>query len=302
MKGNVDPPSVGFVGFGEAGSTIAKGLRSAGITSLAAYDIAVNDTVRGPHIHRNAVTSGATLVDSPGALARQAEIIFSAVTAASAREAAEQLVPYLRPRHVFVDINSVSPSLKQELSRIVEPSGAGFVEAAVMAPVSPYGHKVPILLGGNAAAAFAARMTAFGMSLEVLSTNVGTAAAVKMCRSIVVKGLEALLLECVLAAGRYGAEEQVFRSLQESYPGLDWPKLANYALNRVVVHGERRAHEMEEVAQTLRAAGIEPLMAEATARRQNWSAEMKLKSKFAVEGPSTYREVLDALDYTDPEG
>jgi 3-hydroxyisobutyrate dehydrogenase-like beta-hydroxyacid dehydrogenase len=124
---------------------------------------------------------------------------------------------------------------------------------------------------------------------------IGAAAAVKMCRSIVVKGLEALLCECVLGAVPYGAASHVFASLRESYPGLDWQKLANYTVGRVVVHGERRAREMEEVADTLRAIGVEPIMAEATARRQDWSARLDLKSHFGPDGPATYAEVLEVL-------
>ena len=124
---------------------------------------------------------------------------------------------------------------------------------------------------------------------------IGSAAAVKMCRSIVVKGLEALMCECVLGASRYGADEHVFASLNESFPGLDWKKLADYMVGRVVVHGERRAREMEEVADTLRAIGVEPIMAEATARRQDWSAQLDLQSHFGPEGPTTYRAVLDAI-------
>jgi 3-hydroxyisobutyrate dehydrogenase len=134
------------------------------------------------------------------------------------------------------------------------------------------------------------------MRIEALSGPIGTAAAVKMCRSIVVKGLEALLVECVLGAGRYGAAAHVFASLQESYPGIEWKKLADYNMGRVVVHGERRAREMEEVAETLRAAGIEPIMAEATARRQDWAATLRLREQFGPDGPQTYQEVLDLLE------
>jgi hypothetical protein len=134
------------------------------------------------------------------------------------------------------------------------------------------------------------------MRLEVLAgAKVGSAAAVKMCRSIVVKGIEALLFECVLAATKFEADDLVFASLKETWPGIDWKKLADYTSGRVVVHGERRAREMEEVAETLRAIGIDPIMAEATARRQDWSAEMDLKSHFGPEGPKTYQEVVDVI-------
>jgi hypothetical protein len=140
------------------------------------------------------------------------------------------------------------------------------------------------------------------MRLTDLRADVGTAAAVKMCRSIVVKGLEALLAECVLAAAPHQADGHVFASLNESFPGIDWKRLADYTMGRVVVHGERRAREMEEVAETLRASGVEPIMAEATARRQEWSAIMRLRELFGPEGPGTYAEVVDVLKHTEAPG
>lgn len=288
--------TIGFVGFGEAGSTIAGGLRSAGCDRVVAFDINRGDPSRGPLIERRAAESGATLVDSSADLARESRIILSTVTSNASLDAASQTAPFLTPEHVYADLNSVSPSLKQQIAAVIDVTGARFVEVAVMAPVAPYGHRVPILLGGPAASGFAAMLAPFGMTLEVLAAgDIGAAAAVKMCRSIVVKGLEALMCECVLAAGQFGADEQVFASLNESFPGVDWKKLADYMVGRVVVHGERRAREMEEVAETLRAIGVEPIMAEATVRRQEWAAQLDLKSRFGPEGPKTYREVLDVL-------
>lgn len=277
--------SVGFVGFGEAGSTIARGLRSAGLERLFAYDI------------KPKTSNVVTIVESRRALAESSDVIFSAVTSSSALEAAKQNAPFLTGRHTYADINSVSPALKQDIERVISATGASFVEVAVMAPVSPYGHKVPMLLGGAHARTFAETMTPFGMRMEVLEgAKVGSAAAVKMCRSIVVKGIEALLFECVMAATKFDADGLVFASLKETWPGVDWKELADYTSGRVVVHGERRAREMEEVAETLKAIGIDPIMAEATARRQDWSAEMDLKSHFAPEGPKTYADVMDVLE------
>jgi 3-hydroxyisobutyrate dehydrogenase-like beta-hydroxyacid dehydrogenase len=199
--------------------------------------------------------------------------------------------------HVYADLNSVSPDVKRRIADVISTTGAAFVEAAVMAPVGPYGQKVPMLLGGPGAQAFAQTLEPFGMRLQILpGAGVGTAAAVKMCRSVVVKGLEALLTECVLGASEYGATEHVFASLQESYPGVDWKKLADYNINRLVVHGERRAREMEEVAETLQDAGVEPIMAAATARRQDWSARIGLKAHFPPEGPKNAAEVLAVLE------
>src|SRR5215831_18466999 len=277
--------SIGFVGFGEAGSTIARGLRSAGVGRIFAYDI------------KPKTSDVVTIVESPQALAASSDVIFSAVTSNFALDAATQNAPFLTSRHTYADINSVSPALKQDIDRVISATGASFVEIAVMAPVSPYGHKVPMLLGGPGARTFAEAMTPFGMRMEILAgAKVGSAAAVKMCRSIVVKGIEALLFECVMAATKFGADDLVFASLKETWPGIDWKTLADYTSGRVVLHGERRAREMDEVAETLRAIGIDPIMAEATARRQDWSAELDLKSHFGPEGPKTYREVVDLVN------
>jgi 3-hydroxyisobutyrate dehydrogenase-like beta-hydroxyacid dehydrogenase len=288
-------PTLAFVGFGEAGSTLAGGLRSAGIDPILAYDIAADTPDRGPRIRARAAETGTTLVASPEALASGALLILSTVTSSSALDAAWQSAPFLTSRHTWADLNSVSPALKREIGEVVTARGARFVEVAVMAPVLPHGHRVPMLVGGPSATDFVRTMTPWGMRLEVLAGDIGTAAAVKMCRSIVVKGLEAILAECVLAATPYGADGHVFASLQESYPGIDWARLADYTMNRVVVHGERRAREMEEVAGTLRAIGVEPIMAEATARRQEWAARLRLHEHFGPDGPATAREVVETV-------
>jgi 3-hydroxyisobutyrate dehydrogenase-like beta-hydroxyacid dehydrogenase len=284
--------AVGFVGFGEAGFHIAKGLREAGLARTFAYDIDRSEQVRG-----RARETRTDLVESNADLAAACDVIFSAVTADQAANAASQTAPYLRSRHYYADLNSVSPQMKQAIGRTVCGAGARFVEVAMMAPVPPHGHKVPMLLGGAAAHAFVELMTPFGMRMEVVSTDqIGRAAAVKMFRSIIYKGLEALIFECVLGASHYGAEPRVFASLNESFPGIDFQKLADYMVGRVVVHGERRAHEMEEVASTLRELGVEPMMAEATVRRMDWAAGLDWKTRFGGEFPKTYQEVLDAID------
>jgi len=288
-------PAIGFVGFGEAGSSIAGGLRAAGVERVLAYDIATNSPDRGDLIRSRAAKSGTSLTGSSSDLVEASDIVLSTVTSSSSLEAARQTARFLHSRHLYADLNSVSPALKREIGGVIAKTGARFVEAAVMAPVPPYGHRVPMLLGGDGAEAFIDTMAPLGMRMQRLPGDVGTAAAVKMCRSIVVKGLEALLCECVLGAVPYGAASHVFASLRESYPGLDWQKLADYTMGRVVVHGERRAREMEEVADTLRAIGVEPIMAEATARRQEWSARLDLKSHFGPDGPATYAEVLEVL-------
>ena len=276
---------IGFVGLGEAAYYIAKGLEQ----SVAAFDINVTDTMR-----QRARETGIRLVESNRELAQSCDIMMSAVTADQALNAAEQNAPYLTPRHLYADLNSVSPGVKQSIARVIEALGARFAEIAMMAPVPPYGQKVPMLAGGTGAPEFVEKLAPFGISAEIVSREVGTAAATKMFRSIMVKGMEALITECVLGATRYNADERVFASLAETFPGIDWKQLANYMVGRVVVHGERRAREMEEVAATLREIDIEPIMAEAIVRRMDWSAELGLKQMFRGEAPKSYREAVDA--------
>ncbi len=284
--------SLGFVGFGEAAYHIARSLRQ----PVTAYDINTHTPGLGEKIRDRAQETGTLMVETNAGLARSSAIILSTVTADQAANAAEQTAPFLDAHHIYADLNSVSPGMKQSLERIITATGARFVEIAVMAPVPPHGHRVPMLAGGRSAQDFADKLAPFGFSIEVIASEVGMAAATKMFRSIIVKGLEALITECVLGASRYNAEPRVFASLAESFPGIEWQKLADYMVGRVVEHGERRAREMEEVAETLRALDIEPIMAEAIVRRMDWSAKLDLKAAFGGKVPKTYKEVLAELD------
>ncbi len=286
---------IGFIGFGEAGFHIARGLRGAGLKRISAYDINARAPGLGEKIQRRADESEVALVASNAELAAVSDIALSTVTANRAREAAEQTAPFLEARHIYADLNSVSPALKQTIGQIIAARGARFVEIAIMSPVPPHGHRAPMFLGGAHAQELVDQLAPYGMNLEIISEQIGAAAATKMCRSIVVKGLEALLLECALGAAPYGADERVFATLDETFPGMNWRKLAGYMISRVVEHGERRARELEEVAATLRAIGVEPIMAEATARRQDWCAKLDLLSEFGGRAPEDYRAVTQAI-------
>ena len=291
----VTSPAIGFIGFGEAAYHIAMGLRGAGASIIHTYDINTYTPVLGERIRGRATDSDACLLKSPASLAESSDILFSAVTADRAMEAAEQTVPFLEQRHIYVDINSVSPQRKQSIGRAITPTGARFVEAAVMSPVPSHGHRVPMLLGGPDASTLVDLMAPYQMNLEVISERIGAASATKMCRSVIVKGLEALILECVLGAVPYGADERVFATLDETFPGMNWKAMAGYLVGRVVEHGERRSRELDEVAATLRTIGVEPLMAEAAARRQAWCAAFDLLKEFGGVAPSDYREVVHAI-------
>jgi 3-hydroxyisobutyrate dehydrogenase-like beta-hydroxyacid dehydrogenase len=290
--------TIGFLGLGEAGFHISRGLINAGVPRIVAFDIHQDTPGRGEKIRERADTAGVLLVASNAELLQSSEVILSTVTADQALHAATQSALHLKPAHTYADLNSVSPNTKKSIAEVIQSAGAKFVEIAIMAPVPPYGHKVPMLAGGAAAADFAARFSSLGMRAEVVGPQIGIASATKMCRSIMAKGLEALITECMLAASYYGVDERVLASLAESFPAMDWPKLANYMVGRVVVHGHRRAREMEEVAETLRAAGVDPIMTEAIVRRMDWSVEAGLLELFQGEAPASYQDLAGRLQAT----
>ncbi|MCX7962230.1 MAG: DUF1932 domain-containing protein [Burkholderiales bacterium] len=268
---------IAFIGFGEAGQTIGRGLAAQGVP-LVAYDILFDDPADGGRLAGKARELGVAVAGGHAEAVRGASLVFLAVTASSSLEAARACLPGLSAGQLFLDINSVSPRRKQETAALVSPTGAAYVDVAVMAPVAPYGHAVPCLAGGPGARAFLPRAQALGMRVEFVSDDVGQASAIKMFRSIMVKGLEALMLESMLAASEYRVEPRVLASLAETFPGMDWERLSGYFLERIVRHGARRAAEMREVAATLAELGIEPVMADATARRQQWLADLGAKA------------------------
>lgn len=275
---------VGFIGFGEAATHICEGLTGEGVTTIHAFDI-----------RPRPLQDGVTLTDSLEDLLTASGIVFSAVTCTVALDVAQQAAPYLTDRHLYVDINSVSPETKIAVGKTVMETGARYVEAAVMAGVPGYGHKVPILLSGEAAPELIQAMAPYGMALEDFGPEPGRASAFKMFRSIIVKGMEALFQECVLGAEHYGVAKKVLDSVGDGYPGIDWDKMAHHLIGRTAIHGERRAHEMEEVAETLKAIGIEPMMSAAAAKRIMWAASKGLKETFPGDAPSDYRDVIKAI-------
>jgi 3-hydroxyisobutyrate dehydrogenase-like beta-hydroxyacid dehydrogenase len=236
--------------------------------------------------------------DTLAAAVADAQLVISAVTASSSGDVASEAARTMRGGQIFLDINSCSPAKKQSSAKSLETCGADYVEAAVMAPVPPQRLKVPMLLGGRRAADVAPALAALGMNAKAIADTIGIASAVKMCRSVVIKGIEALAVESMLAARAFGAEEQVLASLNQTYPGMGWDKeLPDYLISRVAEHGRRRAAEMREVARTLRDVGISPLMASATAERQDFLLDEMAAHNLSYEHdkPFSWRLLADTL-------
>jgi 3-hydroxyisobutyrate dehydrogenase-like beta-hydroxyacid dehydrogenase len=293
----IDDRSLAVIGFGEAGRILAGGLCASGHFDVCAYDILVHDAAARGAMLAAAVERHVTMAETHGEAIRGARIIVSAVTAASSADVAREAASTLMPGQIFADLNSVSPGRKRANAKLIEGAGGRYVDVAVMAPLPPYGLKVPILLGGEAAADLAARLAPAGMNFEIVADDVGTASAIKMCRSVMIKGIEALVVESLLGARHYGVEDRVLASLEETFPQMNWDERADYLVSRVVVHGRRRAAEMREVAVTIEEAGFEPFMAAATARCQDRISDIvdAGAGSRAVGADFSWRKFADAI-------
>lgn len=258
---------IAFIGFGEVGQTFAEGLLEQDDVRISAHDILVGQPA-GKRLEERAAELGVTLHASAPAAARDAQIVISAVTASQAEPVAEAARSYLTAGQIFLDVNSAAPTTKQRAARHVEAAGAHYVEGAVMAPVLKPGRKVPILAGGPRAAETAELLNGLGMNLTPVSTEHGIASAMKLCRSIIIKGLEALMVDCAAASEAWGVKDPVFASLAETFPSIDWHAAADYMRERVATHGARRSAEMREAGEMLAALGIEPTLANAVSDAQ----------------------------------
>jgi 3-hydroxyisobutyrate dehydrogenase len=285
---------IALIGFGEVGSRFARDLREAGITEIAAWDIAFPQA-DSPQRTSAESLGGIDIAAGPVEAVGGADIVFVAVTAAATLDALRSLEGGLSHHPFVVDVNSVAPSTKQEGAGIVEAAGGRYVEAAVMSAIGARGLRTPILLGGPHAAAFLEAVRALDMDLTVKSATVGVASSVKMCRSIMIKGTEALVTECLLAARHYGVEREVLASLGDMLPHPDWEGQARYFITRALQHGRRRAEEMREVARTVADAGFEPLLSRAIAERQDWSADRAASMSAEEKRSPDLGRLLDAL-------
>ncbi len=288
---------VGVIGYGEVGKIFASGLRlKTGVLAVNAWDSKFLEGL-GSNVHIEHAQSATVFVaNSMQDLCGRSDFLISAVTASSTLAVAAEAAKYLQSGSLFLDLNSASPGTKKAAAQVIEAAGGRYVEAGVMTSIPPYGIKVPMLLGGPHAAALAARLTAWEMDAKAVSAQLGIASAIKMSRSVMIKGLEALVIESYATARFYGVEDHVLPTLAETFPSIDWAQQGAYFFSRVVEHGKRRAEEMREAARTVQEAGFEPLMTAGTAAKQQWVADLAAAGVFSNVGKhAVWQDYADAL-------
>ena len=287
---------VALIGYGEVGRILGCALHARGLASLSTFDRLFDDPARREAMRQRARDDGVLPAATAATAVADADLVLCAVTADQTSAAAQSVAASLRAGAFYVDVNSASPQTKCNCAALIDAANGRYVEMAVMTSVPPYGIRVPMLSGGPHAADVAPLLATLGFRVEPASDKLGVASAIKMCRSVIVKGMEAIVIESFLTARRYGVERQVLASLAETFPGLDWEKNGDYFFQRVVAHGKRRAEEMREAATTVNEAGLEPFMASAIADRHAWLAALTAAGVFADLPPdASWREFADQI-------
>ncbi|SFA88086.1 NAD(P)-dependent oxidoreductase [Azotobacter beijerinckii] len=289
--------TLSLIGFGEAGAIFGEDLVALGVTVYAYDRLQENPSTRAA-LYDKARRCGVQLCDSFAQAVALGDWVISAVTADAALEVAQAAAALMKPSQLFIDINSVAPSTKRTAFATMHSYGIGYIDAAVMAPVPPQRLKTPILLGGEAAALVAEQLAELGMNVRRVADEVGVASAIKMCRSIMIKGLEALTTECLSTARQYQAEREVLASLHQSFPHMGWEEaLPHYLISRVAEHGRRRSEEMKEVAKTSSDMGVVPNMSLAivNAQRGLVDAMNDADLDYATLEPFDWLRLIDTL-------
>ncbi len=280
-----------FIGFGEAAYNISLGLREAGLADIAAYDAFAEDPVKGVLIRQRAEETKVPLISLKEAC-EEGEYIASMNSAKVALSVAEQIIPELNKGQVFVDLNSVAPTVAEAIDRLPRKDGVLFCDAGVMGTVPGNRHKVPMFLAGEGAKAFYDEFSKYEMKLTVLDAPAGGASAIKMLKSVVMKGLPQLMFESYAAAEKYGVLDTLVGSLSESLNGKTVEKLSNTFIARTMIHAARRSAEMKDVVDTLDSLGVDASMTKAAVKKLDALAEEHWETKMDPDGNMNYKDAI----------
>ena len=287
---------LGFIGFGEVGFEMAKGFKEAGLEEITAFDIMQKHPVYGKLVHERVQTSGVKLAAAPEEVLNNVDVVIVAVPGDKALQTAQEISALLKKSTLYVDVSASSPEVKRNIWEEIKPTGVSFVDAAMLGPLPVYRQKVPTLVSGNGCDPYMKIMAPYGMDLEKVSEVPGEATAIKLVRSIFMKGLPALFVEVLEAASLMKVDHLVLESIATTMNACSFEQTFNRLVTGSAVHAERRAHEMVNVIEMLESMNVKPTMSKATHERLSWLASKKLKEKFGGKTPKTWQEVVEAWE------
>jgi 3-hydroxyisobutyrate dehydrogenase-like beta-hydroxyacid dehydrogenase len=288
--------AIGFIGFGGAAYGLAKGLKTEGPVEICFYDPLYDDSSLGSLIRQRAGETGATPVSDLQQLTEKSRIVISCTTGSVAVEVAWKAAQYLRLRHLYVDVNTASPVTMEAVAEAIQSSGASAADVAMMGAVPAFLHRVPCLASGNGAELFQEMMRPFNMDITCVGDSLGQASAIKMFRSIFMKGFLALLMEMLSATHRYRVDEIVLDSIRKTMEQNNFLETVRLQMAKGVISAERMGHEMEAVVQTLADMGLPSQMASAARQKLQWCSSLNLADELGQNLEASLPEILNVLD------
>lgn len=286
---------IGIIGYGEVGQAFAEGLSSSEGAEIAVFDIRFSSDASPDAIAALAEAKNLRIEPGINALVQSSDLVISAVTCEQAWKVAQASAEHMRKGQIYVDLNTVTPQLKEKLSRLIDQKGAEFIEVAILGTIASYGFKSPMLACGKEAQEFGDFLNSLGFSVKVLSEKIGTASYMKMLRSIFAKGVESLLFEMLVAAEKCKLLEPVMNAIVNHMDHSSFLNIAETWITTNVMHAQRRADEMDHVIQTLKNLHMKPVMSAAARERLLKCAAINLKEKFKDAKPSDYQTVIKSM-------
>lgn len=287
--------ALGFIGFGEAAFELAKGLKGEGFGTIVAYDPMLTHAAYGSLVKERGEQAQVELLPTPEEVLKRVEIVAVAVPSDRALEACRTLKPHVREGMLYVDLSASSPSVKKQIGEHLADAGADVVDAAMLGALTVYRHKVPMLLSGSGSERFAQRLGPYGTNMEIISANPGDASAIKLIRSIFMKGIAGLFIEVLEAAHALQVEDKVIQSLKETMENGSFEKQMNQLVTGTSIHALRRSKEVEGSIEMLESLGIDAQMAKATRDKLIAVSELNLKEKFQGKRPDGWVDVISMI-------
>ena len=283
---------IGFIGFGEAAFCICSGLHQEGVEGITAYDTLATHETMGPAVRQRAEQAGVVLCESVATVAEQADMLFAAVPSSYTLDVCKTVLPYLHPGQIYADVSASTPKTKKEIWALIEKTGVLFTDAAMLGSLPQDKHRVPITASGNGATAFYKAMTPYGMRITCVEGGAGAASAIKLVRSIYMKGMAALMVEMLSAADVYGVTDAVVNSISKSMDGISFTDHLKRLVTGTAIHAKRRAAELKGSIQMLDECGIDDAMTVASKHKHELMEEYHLNEKYLMSKPSGYDEII----------
>jgi len=285
--------NVGFIGYGEAAYNMSLGLKGEGLEGIRATDVLADHEVKGRLVRKRALEAGVTLVSSDKELARWADILIAAVPSSFTTDVCKGVRDSLRPEQLYVDVSASTPATKDYIWQAIRDTGVLFVDAAMLGSLPQDKHKVPITASGNGAQKFKDLMTPYGMRIKVAGDRPGAASAIKLVRSVFMKGLASCMYEMLQAADAYGVCDEVIASISTSLDGISFVQHLDRLITGTAIHAARRAAEVKGSLQMLEEADIDPCITTASIHKHELIAQYSLGDRFIERKPKGWKEIIE---------